>query len=309
MQYHFIRSSAIAAIAAGMLYTVVPATAQFRETPEARAARIQEAAARPTPRMPDGKPDLSGYWADPRELTGFDGVPVSISEDGKTIIYGEPFVTQLDARAQVGFKRRAADSSRRPSYKPEFASRQRELMHTASLNDPSIHCYPGGVPRIGAPTEITQTATTVYLLYAGEFDEDITNTFRVIRIGASHDPEADLTPDGDSIGWWEGDTLVVSAVNLDPTTWLDGDGDFHSDALHVVERFTRKGDTLEYDVTVSDPKLFTKPWKPVYGQVMGNVAGRPGSRTRILGNPGQHSKSNYPCVERDRENKVNNDRF
>jgi hypothetical protein len=183
--------------------------------------------------------------------------------------------------------------------------KQRELMYTASRIDPGIHCYPYGVPRIGAPSEIVSTPTTVYFFYASERDEDPTHTFRVIPIGGKHDPDRDPRPDGDSIARWEGDTLVVDVVNIDPETWLDGDGDFHDENLHVVERFTRKGDILEYDVAVEDLTLFTAPWKPVPGQALG----RAGSKTMILRRPGEHADPDYACVERDREHKVNNDRF
>jgi hypothetical protein len=181
-------------------------------------------------------------------------------------------------------------------------------MYTASRIDPGIHCYPGGVPRIGAPTEIVQTPTAVYLMYGGEGAaeaEDQTHDFRIVPIGGKHDPDRDPRPNGDSIAFWEGDTLVVDVVNFDPETWLDGDGDFHDDNLRVIERFTRKGDTLEYDVTIEDPTLFTNPWKPVAGQVQGRI----GSRTRIARAAGEHLLPDYACVERDREHKVNNDRF
>ncbi|PYS12282.1 MAG: hypothetical protein DMG15_14795, partial [Acidobacteria bacterium] len=126
-----------------------------------------------------------------------------------------------------------------------------------------------------------------------------------VPIGATHGKDLDLVPVGHSIGFWEGDTLVVDVVAIDPDTWLDGDGDFHDENLHVVERFTRKGDTLEYDVTIEDPTLFTGPWKPTAG----SVAGRTGSRVRMARPAGQHGIPDFPCVERDREHKVNNDRF
>src|SRR5205814_6808487 len=153
----------------------------------------------------------------------------------------------------------------------------------------------------GAPSEIVQTPTAMYFFYSSESDEDPTQTFRVIPIGGKHDPDRDPRPDGDSIARWEGDTLVVDIVNIDPETWLDGDGDFHDENLHVVERFTRKGDTLEYDVTIEDPTTFTGPWKPAAG----SVAGRTGSRVRIARPASQHVLPDFPCVERDREHKVN----
>ena len=285
-----------------LLAATLPAAAQ--QNPEERAARIKEAAAKPTPRAADGHPDLTGYWADPPGP----GLQYIRSADGKTVTVVDRDAPELDARAQPRFKERAADKSRRPPYKPQFQARQRELMYTASRIDPGIHCYPAGVPRIGAPTEIVQTPGTVYLMYAGEGSaesEDMTHTFRIVPIGATHGKDLDPVPVGHSIGFWEGDTLVVDVVAIDPDTWLDGDGDFHDENLHVVERFTRKGDTLEYDVTIEDPTIFTGPWKPAAG----SVAGRTGSRVRIARPASQHVLPDFPCVERDREHKVNNDRF
>jgi hypothetical protein len=302
MKVRILITITVAAIAACLLWTTQPVAA--RQGGADQAAKIKEAAAKPTPRAADGHPDLTGFWAPDHRTVGFDTVPIVPGADGKTVIYAERDAPELDARAQPNFKARAADTSRRPPYKKEFVTKQRELMYTASRVDPGIHCYPAGVPRIGAPTEIAQTPAAVYLIYADERDEDQTHTFRVVPIGGKHDPDRDPRPDGDSIARWEGDTLVVDVVNIDPETWLDGDGDFHDENLHVVERFTRKGNTLEYDVTIEDPTLFTAPWKPAAG----SVAGRAGSTTRIL-LPGSHAVPDYPCVERDREHKVNNDRF
>jgi len=172
-------------------------------------------------------------------------------------------------------------------------------MYTASRIDPGIHCYPKGVPRLGPPTEIVHTPSTVYFFYAGE------HTHRIIPIGGRHNPDQDPLPNGDSTAHWEGDTLVVDVVNFDSETWLSRDGDYHDDNMHVVERFTRKGTTLDYEVTVEDPTLFTAPWKPKAGFTIE----RTGSRTMILREDGVHDPPDYPCVERDREHKVNNDRF
>lgn len=296
----------MAAVAAVLFWAILPVAAQ--QAGGDQAARIKEEAAKPTPRLADGHPDLTGFWALDRTKLSFFAVPVVVSPDGKTVIYAERDAPELDARAQPNFKARAADKSRRPPYKPEFLTKQRELMYTASRVDPGIHCYPAGVPRIGAPTEIAHTPTAIYLMYADERDEDQTHTFRIIPIvpvGTKHKEDQDAVPEGHSIAFWEADTLVVDVVNIDPETWLDGDGDFHDENLHVIERFTRKGNTLEYDLTIQDPTLFTGPWKPVNGQVQGRI----GSQTRLRREPGAHAEPDYPCVERDREHKVNNDRF
>ena len=146
-----------------------------------RPSRLQEAAAKPTPRAADGHPDLTGFWADPpREAS------VVLSTDGKTLTVLDRDAPELDARAQPNFKARAADISRRPQYKKEFP-RQRELMFTASHVDPGIHCYPQGVPRIGAPTEIVQTPNIMYFLYGSEGGEDQTHsTTRIARRAGEH---------------------------------------------------------------------------------------------------------------------------
>jgi len=105
---------------------------------------------------------------------------------------------------------------------------------------------------------------TVYFMNAGEGSaesEDMTHTFRIVPIGATHGKDLDPVPVGHSIGFWEGDTLVVDVVAIDPDTWLDGDGDFHDENLHVVERFTRVSpNRLDYQVTVDDPTTWVKPW-------------------------------------------------
>ena len=281
-------------VAAAVWCLILTAAAQQQGGGD-RAAKMREEAGKPTPRSADGHPDLSGNWSDPPNAP----LEVVRSADGKTLTVLDRDAPEIDARAQPNFKARAADNSRRPPYKPQFVAKQRELMYTASRIDPGIHCYPKGVPRLGAPTEIAQTPTTVYFFYGGE------QTHRIIPIGGRHNPDQDPLPNGDSIAYWDGDTLVVDVLNFDSETWLSRDGDYHDDNLHVVERFTRKGNTLEYDVTVEDPTLFTGPWKPRAGFTIE----RTGSRTMIIREAGVHDPPDYPCVERDREHKVNNDRF
>src|SRR3989442_10752865 len=292
MKFSFLRMLMIAAV--GLLWAAAPAGAA-QQAGSDRAARIREEASKPTPRLADGHPDLSGNWSDPPAPP----LEVVRSSDGKMVTVLDRDAPEIDARAQPNFKARAADNSRRPPYKPQFVAKQRELMYTASRIDPGIHCYPKGVPRLGAPTEIIHTPSTVYFFYAGE------HTHRIIPIGGRHNPEQDPLPNGDSIAYWEGDTLVVDVVNFDSETWLSRDGDYHDDNMQVMERFTRKGDTLEYDVTVEDPTLFTGAWKPRAGFTIE----RTGARTMILREAGVHDPPDYPCVERDREHKVNNDRF
>jgi len=303
MKCRFIAANLVVSFASVLLCAILVGSPQ--QAGADRAARIREAGSKPTPRASDGHPDLTGFWGEPQRF-----VSVEISADGKTRIVVDRDAPELDAGDHVRFKARAADRTLKPPYKPQFVTKQREQMYTASRVDPGIHCYPLGVPRIGAPTEIVQTPTTIYLMYGAESsNEDMAHTFRVVPIGGQHNKDRDAVPDGDSIAFWDGDTLVIDVVNIDTETWLDGDGTFHDENLHVIERLTRKGNTLEYDVTIEDPTLFTGSWKPVLVNPGGGVLGRLGSTTRLLRQPGEHAIPDYPCVERDREHKVNNDRF
>jgi hypothetical protein len=105
------------------------------------------------------------------------------------------------------------------------------------------------------PQKIVQTPKEIVVLY------EYMNTFRMIPLNAKH-PDG-LLPSymGDSVGHWEGDTLVVDVIGFNDRTWLAGTGTFHSEALHVTERYTRVDrDRIDYEVTMDDPKVFTKPW-------------------------------------------------
>jgi len=127
-------------------------------------------------------------------------------------------------------------------------------------DDPTARCLPPGVPRVlGAPfpIEILQNSTSVTILY------EYMHLIRRIPIDgrSSHAADLDSTFMGDSVGHWDGETLVVDAVGFNDRTWLDTEGHQHSDALHVVERYRRSGpDAMAYEVTIEDPKTYTRPW-------------------------------------------------
>jgi hypothetical protein len=106
------------------------------------------------------------------------------------------------------------------------------------------------------PTQIVQTPAQIVILY------EVMNLFRVIPMTAKH-PD-DILPSymGDSIGRWDGDTLVLDVTGFNDKTWLSGTGTFHSDKLHITERYTRVSkDRINYEVTMEDPMVLTKPWK------------------------------------------------
>lgn len=126
--------------------------------------------------------------------------------------------------------------------------------------DPLNLCQPPGIPRLmnlAFPFEIVQTPKVVYFLM--EYDQHVRRVF----IDGKHLENADPTWHGHSIGHWEGRTLVVDTVGFNEDTWLDMRGHLHSDALHVIERFTLSDDgkSLKHEVTIDDPKMYSKPWQ------------------------------------------------
>jgi hypothetical protein len=140
------------------------------------------------------------------------------------------------------------------SVKPGYGPRA-----TPDSQDPILNCLPPGVPRIMLipfPMQVIQTPSEVVMLF--EYDHFIRHIYLDRR---QHPKELDLTWMGDSVGWWEGNTLVVDTAGLNDKTWLDQVGHPHSDALHVVERIRRTDhDTLQDDLTIDDPKAYKNSW-------------------------------------------------
>ncbi len=130
----------------------------------------------------------------------------------------------------------------------------------AESNDPTVNCFPPGVPKIylmrGAPLEILQEPGRVVMYF--EYDHFVREIF---TDGRQHTPDLNPTWMGEAVGKWDGDTLVVDTIGFNDKTWLDYSGHPHSDALHVVERIRRVDhSTLVNDITIEDPKAYTKPW-------------------------------------------------
>ena len=122
---------------------------------------------------------------------------------------------------------------------------------------------PAGVPRMGPPDKIVQTPKEIVFLYVSPAARGWGDQYRVIPMdGRPHTPLADLdgTWKGESIGHWEGDTLVVDTIGFNDTSWLDNGGYFHSENMHVIERIRREGNTLSWQATVEDPDVLMKPW-------------------------------------------------
>ena len=238
---------------------------QISHSPAAMAqAAIKEAAAKPTPRLADGHPDLNGSWTYPQYAKS-----AHQDADGNFYINVPPAnggaTPRTDVTPQAQFQPRTDPNP--PPYKPELLAKVKELAGDEVHTDPAFHCKPLGVPRAGAPQQIVQTPKLVALFYqidAGIGDQP--GSFRLVPTdGRPHRTDVDPSYHGDSIGHWEGDTLVIDVNQLNDETWLaggdEGSGYFHSDALHVIERLTRKGNTLRWEATAEDPNVLTKPWK------------------------------------------------
>jgi len=190
-----------------------------------------------TPAM-SAKPDLSGVWMmDVPPATALPYWAFELNEE-------EPPLTPW---GQEQFK----------ANKSSFGAHPHSLDET---NDPVLHgCFPPGVPRVYIhpfPFQIIQVPGEIVMLF------EVDSLRREIYTdAAAHDPGLVPLWMGYSTGRWEGDTLVVDAVNFNDKTWLDRVGHPHSEALHVVERFRRVDhDHLVDDITINDPKAYTRPW-------------------------------------------------
>jgi hypothetical protein len=144
-------------------------------------------------------------------------------------------------------------------YLPSALAKRRENEAKRATLDPESKCYLSGVPRITFmpfPFQIVQQADKINVLY------EYNHTIRQIFMNGNPHPDGHIDWwMGDSRGRWDGNTLVVDSVDFSEDTWFDRAGNYHSDALHVVERYTPISPYhMRYDVTIEDPKVFSRPW-------------------------------------------------
>jgi hypothetical protein len=205
------------------------------------------------PRTADGHPDLNGTWDNG---SGIDFIKPQHLGDGSVCVSGcDPQPSAATASAP---RPAAARPPRNfPKYRPEYLAKVAELEKSQVQRDPVLHCRSPGLPRIGPPDKIVQQSKQIVFLY----DDVSGDFFRIIPIdGRPHRKDVDPSTLGDSIGHWEGDTLVVEANQFNDDSWLTDNGAFHSDQLTVTERIRRVGDTLEYQAIATDPKVLSEPW-------------------------------------------------
>jgi hypothetical protein len=241
MRARFAACLVAAAVVVGLLSAVARPTAdQAQSAPSYRA-----------PRTLDGKPDLGGIWQvlntaswDIQAHNASEGVPAGLGVVEGNVI----------------------------PYLPAAAAKQKENFEKRLTEDPLRKCFLAGVPRITYmpfPFQIVQTPTHVGIAY------EYNHASRIIYTNGTDHSGVDDFWMGDSRGHWEGETLVVDVNGFNDKTWFDQTGNFHSDTLHVVERYTRTGpDIIAYEATIEDPNVFTRPWKmsmPLYRRQEKNI--------------------------------------
>jgi hypothetical protein len=230
-------TSAIAATLAWSTLAALPLAAQA--TSGDTAAPAEKTAVKPTPRAADGHPDLSGVW--------WRGADVGGRPPGGQRPPGPP------AQRPVFFS---------GLYTPAAQAHAKTL---GDKDDPTLHCTSTAFGTlnvsmfdVGAVAQIVQSPKFVVML------TETLNGFQIIPFdGRPHRDNVPPSNRGDAIGRWDGDTFVVDKTNFTDDTWISAEGrvSYHSDALHIIERYRRPDfNTLEIEATLEDPKVLTQPW-------------------------------------------------
>lgn len=202
------------------------------------------------PRTVDGQPDLEGVWQ-------------AVNTANYNI---QDHSASLGIPAGMGI----VEGNEIP-YLPEALPQREENYRLRFKEDPESKCFMVGTPRIlymPFPFLIVETKNQVNII------SEYVHTSRMIRLGSEH-PDGPQWIMGDSRGHWEGETLVVDVANFQGGNWLDRSGNYTTDGLHIVERYTRTDpDHIQYEATIEDPNIYSKPWKisfPLYRRVEPNA--------------------------------------
>jgi hypothetical protein len=221
-------------------------------------ARRQPAQA--APRAGGGQPDLQGIWQVHNRAWG--DLEDHEARPGKVAGKEQPFPTTWGVPAGIG----VVEGGTIP-YKPEALAQKKQNFANRMTLDPLAKCNMPGLPRATyLPLAFQIFQTPKYIAFVYEYS----HTYRIVYTDGSKHIDGIEFWMGDSRGRWQGNTLVVDVTNFNDQTWLDAAGNFHSEAMHLVEHYTRSGpNTLQYEATIEDPKVFTRPWKirmPIYRQ-------------------------------------------
>ena len=212
------------------------------------------------PRTADGKPNLNGIW---QALNTADwDLQGHAAAKGPAPLLGAVFAVPPGLGVVEGDE---------IPYLPAAATKKKQNQANWTTLDPEVKCYLPGVPRatyLPYPFQIVQSPQNILISY------EYAGAVRVINMGAPTKAPGDSWM-GWSNGRWEGETLVVDVTSQLENTWFDRAGNYHSDALHVVERYTMiDKDHLNYEATIEDPNVFTRPWKismPLYRRIEKNM--------------------------------------
>ena len=238
------------------------------------AAGQARAPAYRAPRTADGRPDLNGIWQALNEanfdLEAHAARPAMAVRPGPAGPVPAPPVLALGAAGAVPASLGVVEGGAIP-YKPEALAKKKENQENWLTRDPEVKCFMPGVPRatyMPHPFQILQSQSAILFVY--QYKGAVRNIFLKDPGPAPID-----TWMGQSVGRWDGDSLVVDATGFNELSWFDRAGNFHSEALHVVERYTRTSpDHLLYEATIEDPNVFTRPWKismPLYRRIEKNA--------------------------------------
>ena len=255
----------VTAVVVGGLALAIPRTSG--QTPGAQGS--------PVTRRADGKPDLSGIWQansgahwdllahTPRPMVAQPGVYKDVP------VLAAP-VLALGALGWVPAEAGVVEGDEIP-YQPWAARRKQENFDNWLDRDPEIKCYLPGIPRamyMPYRFQIVQGTNKIMMIF------EYAGAQRTIHLDEVTPYPADAYM-GHSVARWEGDTLVVDVTRFTAQTWFDRAGNFHSDGMHVVERYMPiSRDAFRYEATIEDPQVFTRPWKislPIYRRLEPNA--------------------------------------
>jgi hypothetical protein len=222
------------------------------------------------PRAAGGKPNLNGIWqvlnTANYDLQTHAARAALALRPGPVVPVPAAQVVALGAVGAVPAGLGVVEGGEIP-YQPWAAAKKKENQGNWLKLDPEIKCYLPGVPRatyMPFPFQIFQSDKAVFIAY------EYAGAVRNIYLKDPGPPQVDSWM-GQSVGRWDGDTLVIDATGFNDQSWFDRAGNFHSEALHVVERYTMTSpDHIQYEAAIEDPKVFTRPWKismPLYRHV------------------------------------------
>jgi hypothetical protein len=239
----------MAAALTGVFAPVTPAAGQS-QLPAVRRDAL--------PRTADGHPDIHGVWQ---------SVPIgsgTMRRRPERFSLEDIGLQGTSGTVKRGISRIVDPADGNIPYQPWAAERQKKILANhwnpkPEDLDPQSRCFLQGVPRVMYSSDLQILQTAGHVVFLAGFS----HSYRVVPLdGRPHLPENVKLFMGDSRGRWEGNTLIIDVTNNNDKTWLDVIGSFHSDALHVVERFTVVGaTTINYEATIEDPKVYTRPWK------------------------------------------------